>query len=62
MFDHTTSKLLWVGIAVGVVAIIGAGAFYLFPHTLYGAQPLIQERIAALNKEGHQYPQDPPHS
>lgn len=31
MLDNNTNKVVWVGVAVGVVVVIGVGALALFP-------------------------------
>ena len=35
MLDNNTNKTLWVGIAIGIVAILGIGTTMLFPNALY---------------------------
>ena len=31
MLDNNTNKVVWIGVAVGVVTLVGAGAMLLFP-------------------------------
>lgn len=41
MLDNNTNKVVWVGVAVGVVAVIGAGALTLFPDAFSGMKDTI---------------------
>lgn len=35
MLDNNTNKTLWIGVAVGIVAILGIGVMTFFPNALY---------------------------
>lgn len=44
MLDNNTNKVVWVGVAVGVVAIVGAGALTLFPDAFSSSHDLIRQK------------------
>lgn len=41
MLDNNTNKVVWIGVAVGVVAVIGVGALTLFPDAFSSMKPTI---------------------
>lgn len=44
MLDNNTNKVIWVGVAIGVVSLIAVGAFSLFPDSFKSiSTPLQQE-------------------
>jgi len=45
MLDDNTNKVVWVGVAVGVVAIIGIAAMALFPEVFTGIKTKITDMI-----------------
>lgn len=45
MLDDNTNKVVWVGVAVGVVAIIGIAAMALFPDVFKGMKASIHGMI-----------------
>lgn len=45
MLDDNTNKVVWVGVAVGVVAIIGIAAMALFPTVFDGIKAKIGTMI-----------------
>lgn len=45
MLDDNTNKVVWVGVAVGVVAIIGVAAMALFPEVFKGMKETITGMI-----------------
>lgn len=47
MLDNNTNKVVWVGVAVGVVAVIGAGALTLFPDAFSGMKTTISSVMTA---------------
>ena len=62
MLDNNTNKVIWVGVAVGVVAVVGAGALLLFPQITDAFKPMMRESMlvtqatpntAASGPEGH---------
>ena len=44
MLDNNTNKVIWIGVAVGVVAVIGAGALTLFPDAFSSSHDLIRQK------------------
>ena len=45
MLDDNTNKVVWVGVAVGVVAIIGIAAMALFPDVFKNMKASIDTMI-----------------
>lgn len=44
MLDNNTNKVVWIGVAVGVVAVIGAGALTLFPDAFSSSHDMIRQK------------------
>ena len=44
MLDNNTNKVVWIGVAVGVVALIGVGALTLFPDAFSSSHDLIRQK------------------
>lgn len=45
MLADNTNSLVWVGVAVGVVAALGIAAMVLFPNVLDGVKEKVQTMI-----------------
>lgn len=45
MLDNNTNKVVWVGVAVGVVTLVGAGALLLFPQITDNFKPMMRESM-----------------
>ena len=45
MLDNNTNKVVWVGVAVGVVTLVSAGAMLLFPQITDGFKPMMRESM-----------------
>ena len=45
MLDNNTNKVIWVGVAVGVVTLVGAGAILLFPQITDAFKPMMRESM-----------------
>lgn len=45
MLDNNTNKVVWVGVAVGVVTLLGLGALQLFPQVVNSAKPSIHRSM-----------------
>ena len=45
MLDNNTNKVVWIGVAVGVVALLGVGALQLFPQVVNSAKPSIHRSM-----------------
>lgn len=41
MLDNNTNKVVWVGVAVGVVALLGASSMTLFPSAMETASTIV---------------------
>ena len=52
MLDENTNKVVWVGVAVGVVAVIGVAALALFPNVFNGMQKTITDKMTSFAAEG----------
>ena len=52
MLDENTNKVVWVGVAVGVVAVIGVAALALFPEVFKGMQDTITNKMKSFAGEG----------
>lgn len=44
MLDNNTNKVVWVGVAVGVVAVVGVAALALYPQAFSGMKDTITEK------------------
>lgn len=56
MLDENTNKVVWVGVAVGVVAVIGVAALALFPDVFKGMQDTITNKMKSFSAEGAHNP------
>ena len=45
MLDNNTNKVVWVGVAVGVVTLVGAGVLLLFPQITDAFKPMMRESM-----------------
>lgn len=45
MLDNNTNKVVWVGVAVGVVTLLGVGALQLFPQMFNTTNPMIHKNM-----------------
>ena len=45
MLDNNTNKVIWVGVAIGVVVVIGVGALALFPEVTDEFKPMMRESM-----------------
>lgn len=45
MLDNNTNKVVWVGVAVGVVTLLGLGALQLFPQVVNSVKPSIHRSM-----------------
>lgn len=53
MLDDNTNKVVWVGVAVGVVAVIGAAALLLFPDIFNGMKDTIKDKMNTFAGKGN---------
>ena len=56
MLDENTNKVVWVGVAVGVVAVIGVAALALFPNVFNGMKDTITNKMKSFSAEGAHNP------
>ena len=52
MLDNNTNKTLWIGIAVGIVAILGIGAMTLFPDAMSGLKSDVRLSSLSCSESG----------
>lgn len=45
MLDDNTNKIMWVGVAVGIVAMLGISALVLYPDTISNGKVVIVDKI-----------------
>lgn len=45
MLDNNTNKVVWVGVAIGVVTLVSAGALLLFPQITDNFKPMIRQSM-----------------
>ena len=45
MLDNNTNKVIWIGVAIGVVTLVGAGAILLFPQITDAFKPMMRESM-----------------
>lgn len=50
MLSDNTNKIVWVGVAIGIVASIGVGALVLYPEALNDGQTIIVDKIHQFTK------------
>lgn len=48
MLDNNTNKVVWVGVAVGVVAVVGVAALALYPQAFSGMKDTITEKTQSF--------------
>lgn len=52
MLDNNTNKTLWIGIAVGIVAILGIGSMTLFPDVMSGLKSDVRLSSLSFSESG----------
>lgn len=45
MLDNNTNKVIWVGVAIGVVVLVGTAAIALFPSVTDSFKPMIRDSM-----------------